>query len=387
MLRKLLIVKIEGRIFTVLVENDKIIEIHPCENEDKNTFQIGNIYIGKVKKVVANIGAAFIEISPGVECYYAIDEKHGRQVKPGMEFAVQIEKEAVKTKVPTVTDNLSFQGKYLVLTSGKKRLGVSSKISREERERLTACMERYVTADYGFIVRTNASGMEEGTLYQEAEHLIREYEEVKAKASTRSCFSVLKEATRSYLAEIRNLYQDGLSEIIIEEKTLYEEALRFLEKEQPEDAEKLVHYEDKLLPLHKLYNVDGVLEKALQERVWMKSGAYLVIQPTEALTVIDVNTGKCVQKKKDNDTYYKINLEAAKEAAYQIRLRNLSGIVLIDFVNMDSKEQTTALLEAFQRELWKDPIPTKLVDITKLQLVEVTRKKVRKPLKESVQHG
>lgn len=386
MLRKLLIVKREEKILTALVENERIVEIHPCEDTDQNSFRIGNIYIGKVKKVAANIGAAFIEISPGVECYYAIDEKK-RPVKPGMELVVQIEKEAVKTKVPTVTDNLSFQGKYLVLTSGKKRLGVSSKIKKEERERLTQCMDKYITPEYGFIVRTNASGMEETVLYQEAENLIREFEVLREKASTRTCFSVLKEAERPYLTEIRNLYQDGLSEIVIEDEVLYEEALEFLKKEQPEDAEKLKKYEDKLLPLHKLYNVDGVLEKALQEKVWMKSGAYLVIQPTEALTVIDVNTGKCVQKKKDDDTYYKINMEAAKEAAYQIRLRNLSGIVLIDFVNLDSKEQTAELLEMFQKELWKDPIPTKLVDMTKLQLVEVTRKKVRKPLKESVKHG
>ena len=141
-------------------------------------------------------------------------------------------------------------------------------------------------------------------------------------------------------------------------------------------------YEDKLLPLHKLYSIETKLSDALREKVWMKSGAYLVIQPTEALTVIDVNTGKYIGKKRDDAAYFKINLEAAKEAAKQIRLRNLSGIILVDFINLDSKDNINRLLEAFKGYLASDPIQTLLIDITKLQLVEVTRKKVRKPLHE-----
>ena len=173
-------------------------------------------------------------------------------------------------------------------------------------------------------------------------------------------------------------------EIVVEDVELYEEIKTFLEKHQPEDLKNLKLYQDKLLPLHKLYSLEKEIEHALNERVWLKSGAYLVIQPTEALTVIDVNTGKCVSKKKDDETMLKINLEAAREAARQIRLRNLSGIIVIDFINMDNENSMQALLEFFQRELKKDAITTTLVDVTKLQLVEVTRKKVRKPLHEAV---
>ena len=143
---------------------------------------------------------------------------------------------------------------------------------------------------------------------------------------------------------------------------------QYLHQHQPEDFEKLRRYEDRLLPLNKLYNIEKKLEDALKERVWLKSGAYLVIQPTEALTVIDVNTGKCIGKKQDERTYLKINMEAAKEAAKQIRLRNLSGIILVDFINLANKELMAELTDAFQRELRKDPISTTLVDITKLQL-------------------
>jgi ribonuclease G len=184
------------------------------------------------------------------------------------------------------------------------------------------------------------------------------------------------------LTELRNIYQEGLTDIVIEDKVIYQEVKEFLAKEQPEDLDKLRLYEDKLLPLYKLYSVESLLANALKEYVWLKSGAYLVIQPTEALTVIDVNTGKCISKKKDDEAYLKINIEAAKEAARQIRLRNLSGIILVDFINMDTKESMDVLLELFEKELKKDPIATTLVDVTKLQLVEVTRKKVRRPLHE-----
>ena len=186
------------------------------------------------------------------------------------------------------------------------------------------------------------------------------------------------------MTDLKNVPQEGLSEIIVEDEELYEDTKQYIQMYQPEDLEKLRLYKDQVLPLYKLYNLEKQMEKALKERVWMKSGAYLVIQPTEALTVIDVNTGKCIDKKKDDEAYLKINKEAAKEVAKQIRLRNLTGIILIDFINLSSKEFTDELLNYFEKELKKDPVATTLVDITKLQLVEVTRKKVRKPLHEIV---
>ena len=143
-------------------------------------------------------------------------------------------------------------------------------------------------------------------------------------------------------------------------------------------------YEDKQLPLSKLYSTEQALERALKEHVWLKNGGYLIVQPTEALTVIDVNSGKYTAKKKCQDAGFRVNLEAAKEAAHQIRIRNLSGIIIVDFINMDSNEEWKALLKEFKAYLEKDPIQTTLVDVTPLQLVEITRKKVRKPLHEVV---
>lgn len=390
--RKLIITKIEEKIITVVLENENVVELHVSRNEE-DALRLGNIYVGRVKNIVANINAAFIEIAAGVECYYAMDEnstpiftkKIGK--KPlciGDELLVQVSKEAVKTKVPTVTGKLNITGKYAVLTHGDTRVGASAKLSKTEKERLVEVAKEYASTEFGIIMRTNAKDADEELLRGELEKLREEYEVLVAQAATRICFSCLASAPKEYLSEIRNIYQEGLTDIIIEDKTIYNEIKSFLIKEQPEDIDKLRLYEDKLLPLHKLYGIETHLENALKERVWLKSGAYLVIQPTEALTVIDVNTGKCISKKKDDETYLRINAEAAKEAARQIRLRNLSGIILVDFINLSKQEYMDELLAVFQRELQKDPIATSLIDVTKLQLVEVTRKKVRKPLHEII---
>lgn len=390
--RKLIITKLEEQILTAVQENDEIVELHCADNCQEDLVRLGNIYVGKVKKIVQNIGAAFVEIRKGFECYYTLNEnaspiftnKIGK--KPlcvGDELLVQVSREAVKTKAPTVSSKLNFTGKFAILTLGDTRVGVSSKVGYEARERLQKIVTPYVSKEYGFIVRTNAKDASDEMICQELEQLIAEYEAIKAMSATRVCYSCLKSAPKQYLTEITNIYQEGLTDIIVEDKEIYEEVKQYLAVHQPEDLEKLRLYEDKLLPLHKLYSIEKHIENALSERVWLKSGAYLVIQPTEALTVVDVNTGKCVNKKDLEETRFKINLEAALETAKQIRLRNLSGIIIVDFINLAKQEMTDALLEAFRKELKKDPIATTLVDITKLHLVEITRKKVRKPFHET----
>ena len=155
----------------------------------------------------------------------------------------------------------------------------------------------YASDDYGIIMRTNANEVSEEVLKKELEKLIQEFEQLKSLAPTRICFSCLKSAPKQYLTELRNIYQDSLTDIVIEDLEIYEEVKVYLEKEQPEDLTKLRLYEDKLLPLHKLYRIEKSIEDALKEHVWLKDGAYLVIQPTEALTVIDVNSGKYLGKK------------------------------------------------------------------------------------------
>ncbi|SHJ89450.1 ribonuclease E/G [Hespellia stercorisuis] len=397
--RRVIITKLNKQILTSIMEDGEIVEIHCSDDpvESKGSRHIlGNVYIGRVRNIVANIGAAFIEIEPGIECYYALDKnpqpfftrKIGK--KPlciGDEMLVQISKEAVKTKAPTVTSAVSLTGRYVVLSMGNPKIGVSGKIGREKRAELIALMEPCRNEEYGFVVRTNAKDAPHEEIVCEAERLIKVYRHLRETAGMRTCFSCLYQAPEAYLTDLKNLYQEGLKEYVVEDTALHSQIAEYLGQEQPENLEKLRLYQDRQLPLHKLYSIDTVLGRALREKVWLKTGGYLIIQPTEALTVIDVNSGKSISGRKAQDAYRKINLEAAAEAAKQMRLRNLSGIILIDFINLEEKEAMNELLNTLRKYLIKDPVQATLVDVTKLQLVEVTRKKVRKPLHESVKNN
>ncbi|HJD47471.1 MAG TPA: ribonuclease E/G [Candidatus Mediterraneibacter norfolkensis] len=396
MKRKILIEKTEGQVRTFLLENDTVVEIHCADSGEKGQgrYQIGDIYIGKVKNIVRNIGAAFIEIESGVNCYYDIKDaenavfttKIGK--KPlciGDELVVQVSKEAVKTKAPTVTSNISLTGRYAVVTHGNTRIGVSSKLPKKMREEYKEQLQKYQNERFGIIVRTNAKDVCAREVEEEIEKLRSEYERIVETAPTRTCFSCLKSAPPSYIANLKNVYTEGLEEIVVGDSVLYTSIQSYFASEFPKKTGLLRLCDDPDFPLGKRYSTETILEKALREKVWLKNGGYLVIQPTEALTVIDVNSGKSIGKEKDEAGIMKINLEAAREAAHQIRLRNLSGIIIVDFINLEKKENVSLLLKEFRGFLSRDPIQTTLVDITPLNLVEVTRKKVRKPLYETVQ--
>ena len=392
--RKLLITECRGHILTALQEDGKIAELHYSPLRDTKACRIGEIYIGKVRKILPNINGAFIEIKNGVECYYSLEEKaepyftdkHGKKnLNVGDELLVQLRKEAVKTKQPTVSGDLNFVGKYVILSSGNRQIGVSAKLSRDQRERLLALGQSFADKDYGMIFRTNAGEAPDNRILSEIQMLEEEFHRVLTYGKNRTCFSCVSHVPDDWLLSLKNLYRQGLTEILVDAVAqnglLYNKTEAFLTQEQPEDLKLLRAYTDASYPLCKCYSLEKATDDALSEKVWMPSGAYLVIQPTEALTVIDVNSGKCLKKKK---LFADINREAAKEAAKQIRLRNLSGIILIDFINMDTEAEKNELLHELQMLLSMDPNPGHVVGMTKLQLVEITRKKIRKTLKESL---
>ena len=393
MKRKLLIEKRDNRIRTYFIEDGDIVEIHSASASpsEADRHRLGDIYIGKVSNIVPNIGAAFIEIEKGVNCYYDMKDvksaifthKSGnKQLCIGDELVVQISREAIKTKAPTVTGNLSFTGRYAVLTHGNTRIGVSSKIPKSLREEYKRELASLQNDDFGLIVRTNAKDAPFEDVLEEINALKDEYYSLVRTAETRVCFSCLKSAPPSYIADLKNVYMDGMEAIIIGDHDLYTRIHMFFQAELPEKLDLLELYDNPSFPLDKLYSTQTALDKALMERAWLKTGGYLIIQPTEALTVIDVNSGKNTSKSDSEDGAMKVNLEAAREAARQIRLRNLSGIILVDFINLKRDENTQRLLHEFRYYLSKDPIQTTLVDMTTLGLVEVTRKKVRRPLHE-----
>lgn len=407
------ITKQNKKIYSFLLQDGKAVEIH-CDGIMAGSV-IGNIYIGKIKNIAKNISAAFVETAPGHVCYlpledikYPVYTKKGTSKLPqaGDELLVQLSKEAIKTKFPSVTTNLTLHGKYVLLTSGNHQISVSSKLPREKKEELLAFVREQDTQierrkiqdsvqaegtddvsaekSYGWLIRTNAGMVAKELLAADMERLSRQYEQLIQKACHRTCFSCLHKTPEPYLSRLADLYDSEDLKILTDDTELYQKIEAYLKEEQPEDLSKLAFYQDDLLPMHKLYSLEHQLEQALSERVWLKSGGYLIIQPTEALTVIDVNTGKFEGGKQKEAAFLKINLEAAKEIARQIRLRNLSGIILVDFINMKNKSSNQQLMQILEEYLKQDPVKTVLVDMTKLSLVEITRLKKEKPLREAV---
>ncbi len=378
-------------IAAALYQEKKMLEVtlEPAEQQSI----LGNIYVGRVKNIVKNLNAAFIEIAPGMPCYYPLDEMkqplfvkkiNSPNMVQGDEVVVQVAQESSKSKPPKVTTNLNLSGKYLVLTSENKRIGISRKISEEKREELKKHLSFDASEDFGIIVRTNAASALNEEILEEYEKLKQEYRNIQKIAPYRTVFSCIKESTPEYLHMLQNVNQLWLTSILTDAPELFEKAREYLNAAQPEDLKKLSLYEDPGITLSSLYRLEHHLKEALQEKVWMKSGGYLVIQPTEALTVIDVNSGKSISKKQVQEHYLKINLEAAEEIARQLRLRNLSGIIIVDFIDMKSDESRELLMQALSRAVSADPVPVRVVDMTKLNLVELTRKKVRKSLAEQV---
>ena len=396
----------QNKIFSFLIdEGGHTTEIH-CDTPGSQIL-LGNIYVGKVKNVAKNLQAAFVEIQPGVICYLALEDlrdpiftKKGpsKNLQQGDELAVQISREAIKTKAPSLTTGLCFQGKYVVLEAGKKGIGVSKKLPEAQRQRLRSLGEQSLkrlterkNIDYesyldavSVVLRTNAADVSDSVIETELEELFERYQKIRDTALYRTCYSCLYQSPALWLKRMLSLHYSGLEAIIIEDGELYEQAERYLQAEQPELRERLVRYQDKLLPMEKLYSMEHRLSEALGERVWMPSGAYLVIQPTEALTVVDVNSGKNESGKKKEQAILKVNLEAAGETARQLRLRNLSGIIIIDFINMEEEASKIQVMEELKRCLLQDPVQARAIDMTKLDLVEVTRKKVEKTLAEQI---
>lgn len=396
---KLIITKHTDTVVSALFDGMNMVQVSlsPADKEDI----LGNIYLGKVKNIVNNINAAFVEIADGRMCYYSITENRHPivanrvnqnenektkdvQIRVGDELIVQVTKEDVKSKAPVVSSNINLTGKYVALTHGSPAIGISKKIEdADERQRLKDLVKPYVCKDYGFIVRTNSAYVREDLIIKEIKNLIDIYENIRTYGVHKTCFSLLYRTPPNYICDIRDGYSDQVDEFVTDDTELYENMKEYLEKHQPEDLDKLRLYQDTTISLSNLYGIKEKLKDAIKPMVWLKSGGTLVIQPTEALTVIDVNTGKAIAGKKQvQETFLKINLEAAREIARQIRLRNLSGIIIVDFIDMELQEHKDLLMKELENYLKRDPIKTTLVDMTTLGLVEITRKKVRKPLHE-----
>lgn len=392
---KYLITKKNGCTISALLQKNQVLQMDIEQERRTAAASVGDIFVGKIKDIVPNIQAAFVEIGNGEKCYLSLEKlqnpiflnsKKNKVPHQGDELLVQVSKEAVKTKTADVTVNLNISGRCSVLTHGKTMIGISGKIcDKKIREHLKVLVQPFACEDYGFILRTNAADASDEEILAELHALVKEYKSIRKRAEFASCFSCLSKASAHFLTDLRDFKTLEELEIITDAEDVFLQVREYLEAFFPEHTFSLRFYEDDMISLWNLYSMEKHMERACSKKVWLPCGGYLVIEPTEALTVIDVNSGKSIGKKKEKEAaYMKVNKEAAKEIAVQLRLRNLSGIILVDFIDVTLPANREELMELLEQELKKDPIKADFIDMTALHLAEITRKKVRKPLHEQM---
>ena len=386
-MKQFVFTELNKRKLGILFEDGKAMEIRCYEDGSI----LGNVYRARVSNLSPNINAAFVDIKKGESCYLSMDDYHGEKLKVGDLVTVQIMRDKIKTKRYAVTTDVSLQGDYAVTTLFAP-VGVSSKIADNARKKElkslmqkllaaekdaqlyltegnTAETERIKKLDIGGIIRTQAEHAEDAVIEHEIEEQARLLYSIMKKSEYATQYTCLYHTEVEYIKDIRRLHALQEMEIVTD---------------IPEVTEAIpgipLYTDEYSLTLR--YSLAGLLEKTLSKRAYLKSGAYLVIEPTEAMTVIDVNSGKSIKGKNAEEQFLKINIEAAKEIARQLRLRNISGIVMIDFINMKEEEHNRELMKVLAESVRTDPVRTTVVDMTKLGLVELTRQKGKRALHE-----
>lgn len=354
---------------------------------------VGNLYRGRVQNVLPGMQAAFVDIGREKNAFLYIGDgmpKEAQQavrqqkIHIGQTLPVQIVKDAIGTKGPRATTHLTLPGRNVVLMPTAAYIGISRRIeSEEERARLHGIAERICPKDMGLIIRTVAAGKTEEALAADVRYLRRLWESIQARMKLGSAPSLLYRDADLAIRMVRDSFTDEIDEVIVDDRALYQRIVELVEYASPELADRVKLYAERT-PLFRKYHLEEELEKLGAREVELPSGGFIVIDKTEALTVIDVNTGKFVGKANLADTVYHTNLEAAAEILKQLRLRDIGGIIVVDFIDMEQSGQKEELLAYMREHVKSDPTKTNIVDITSLGLVEITRKKSRQNLESMI---
>ncbi len=424
---KYIVEKKEDKVLSFLLdEAGHAVEIHadPLTQGPK----IGDVYIGLVQKVAKNLNAAFVELVPGLNGYLPFDEivcpiytakGPSPEIQAGDQLVVQITREAFGSKDMSLSTKITLQGKHSVLILGGVGLGVSRKIPEQKRQILK---DRILSSEEfeqlqnragqcGIVVRTSAGTVladpepEDGAqgaasqqdasackqdpddadclreeILEDIASLEAEMTDLKLKAPYRLVHSVLKKQPPRWITRILHMSAPVTEEVVTDDSSLYRQIVNAAGEIRKTDL-KVRLYSDKMVSMEKVYSLERELDSALRKKVNLKSGGDLVIESTEALHIIDVNSGRFQSGKQKEEALFSVNLEAAREAARQIRLRNLSGIIVIDFINLKNQKNALRILDELRKAVRDDPVKTQVVDMTKLGLVEMTRKKIEVPLR------
>jgi ribonuclease G len=424
------------------VENDELVEFSVERTRDRSL--VGNIYKGRVNRVLPGMQAAFVEVGlPKAGFLYAgnvydpdakedepieadtddeveapvaaSDEDEAAEgespeapaqpiprprfrreedlkniselVKEGEALLVQVIKEPMGTKGARLTGYISIPGRFLVYLPNSKHLGVSRRVGNsEERDRLKKIVVKHRPAQGGFIVRTVAEGASEKNIKDDLEYLVRTWGGIK-KAAEKQKGPGLVQADLDLVAKIiRDRVTDDVERILVDNLDTYKRIQKFVQTFLPR-FKKRIEIHDNQRPLFELYGISTEITRSLGRKVWLKSGGYIVIDETEALTTIDVNSGRFVGGRNLEETILQTNMEAVKEIAYQIRLRNLGGIIVLDFIDMMKLGHRDRIYNSLLEDLKKDPVKTNVLPISELGLIEMTRKRTQESLRQKLMTG
>lgn len=395
---KKIIVNAMGREARVAVlESGRLVELYIERPEESRI--VGNIYKGRVENVLPGMQAAFVDIGMDKNAFLYVDDclppdiEKTKKRKPsinelitkGQEITVQVSKEAFGTKGARVTTQVSLPGRYIVYLPNVSYIGVSRRIQQEkERERLRSVVRGILKPEEGVILRTLAEGVTQKELAADILFLRARWEQVQNDKKHTRPPSLIYQDLDLVSRVVRDFVSEDIEEVIIDSRLRYAEVCSLLGRYQPELEEKIQLYTGRE-EIFAHYDLDGEIERALRRKVWLKSGGYLIIDQTEAMTVFDVNTGKFTGTHDLEETVVKTNLEACCEIARQLRLRNVGGIIIIDFIDMAKQEHRVQVHKCMEAELRKDKTKTHLLGFTQLGLLEMTRKKERHNLSDMLQ--
>ena len=398
-----------GETRIAIQEDSKLVEVY-VEQQD-NQRMVGNVYKGKVENVLPGMQAAFVDIGYELNAFlpfseignseYIIEEnsndrnrgssKHSRKIenievdlKTNQEIFVQVIKEPFAGKGPRVTTEVALPGRLLVLVPNANYIGISKKIwDKFERRRLKKIAQRLRTDDAGVIIRTVAEGKSEEHIENDFNILLDNWQKIKNKSERGEAPILVYEDLETASSVVRDLLTLDVEKIIIDSKRLYRKTQRYLEDVSPSLLERLELYKLKA-PLFESFGIESEIEKLMRPKAWLKSGAYLIIEKTEAMVVVDVNSGRFVGKKMHEENSLKINMETAREVARQLRLRDLSGLIVIDFIDMQLEENRKKVYHELRKELKKDRAKVAVAPITEFGLLEMTRQRIRVSLLDSM---
>jgi ribonuclease G len=396
---KEIIVNVDTRETRVaLIESGKLVELH-VERQER---VVGSIYKCKVANVLAGMDAAFVDIGldrnaflyvadvlPEMDDEFPATRRETSRptrikdvLKPGQELMVQVVKGPRGTKGARVSTRISLPGRYLVLMPESDNVGISRKIESEgERDRLKKIADNLRPLGFGLIVRTEAEGRAEAEIRKDLEFLLRMWSQIQEKATKISAPGLVHQDLSLIYKTIRDVFGSDVNKMIIDSPVDYEKAVELIELLSPKMRSRLVLYDDSE-PIFERFAIESEIESLLRRKVWLKSGGHLTIDSTEALTTIDVNTGKFIGSTSLADTILKTNLDAVMEIARQLRLRDIGGMIVLDFIDMASAKDRQKVVAALERELRKDRTRTKISHISPLGLIEMTRKRTGEALTE-----